>query len=47
MTGLSQDGIKYNINQLKRTGKLVRHGPAKGGYWEVTDDTGQLIAPDT
>ena len=40
MTGLSQDGIKYNINQLKRTGKLVRHGPAKGGYWEVTDKSG-------
>lgn len=34
-TGLSVDGVKYHLNQLKRTGKLLRHGPTKGGYWEV------------
>src|SRR5690606_38612777 len=34
VTGLSPDGVKYHLNQLKRTGKLRRHGPTKGGYWE-------------
>lgn len=34
-TGLSADGVKYHLTQLKRTGKLRRHGPTKGGYWEV------------
>lgn len=34
-TGLSSNGVKYHLNQLKRTGKLLRHGPTKGGYWEV------------
>ena len=23
------------LSQLKRAGKLRRHGPTKGGYWEV------------
>ena len=35
VTELSPDGVKYHLNQLKRTGKLRRHGPTKGGYWEV------------
>lgn len=34
-TGLSPDGVKYHLNRLKRTGQLRRHGPTKGGYWEV------------
>lgn len=34
-TGLSTNGVKYHLSQLKRTGKLRRHGPTKGGYWEV------------
>lgn len=35
VTGLSSNGVKYHLNQLKRAGKLRRHGPTKGGYWEV------------
>jgi len=35
--GLSINGIKYHLDQLKRTGKLRHHGPTRGGYWEVTD----------
>lgn len=35
--GLGTDGVKYHLTQLKRTGKLRRHGPTKGGYWEVID----------
>lgn len=34
-TGLSIDGVKYHLNQLKRSGQLRRHGPTKGGHWEV------------
>lgn len=47
LSGMSLRGVKYNLDRLKQTGRLKRHGPAKGGYWEVTDGTGQLIAPDT
>jgi ATP-dependent DNA helicase RecG len=36
-TGLSADGVKYHLTQLKRTGKLRRHGPVNGGHWEVMD----------
>ncbi|MBK1673338.1 AAA family ATPase [Ectothiorhodospira shaposhnikovii] len=35
VTGLSANGVKYHLNLLKRAGKLRRHGPTKGGYWEV------------
>jgi len=34
---LSADGVKYHLTLLKRAGKLRRHGPTKGGYWEVLD----------
>ena len=34
-TGLTSEGVKYHLTQLKRTGKLRRHGPTKGGHWEV------------
>lgn len=34
-TGLSINGVKYHLDQLKRAGKLRRHGPTKGGHWEV------------
>lgn len=32
---LTEDGIKYYINNLKKAKKLKRIGPDKGGYWEV------------
>jgi ATP-dependent DNA helicase RecG len=36
-TGLSANGVKYHLNQLKQTGKLRRLGPTKGGRWEVAE----------
>ncbi len=36
-TGLSTNGVKYHLNQLKQAGKLRRLGPTKGGRWEVTE----------
>jgi ATP-dependent DNA helicase RecG len=32
---ISEDGIKYHLNELKRKGILKRVGPDKGGYWEI------------
>jgi len=38
-TGLSRRGVEKNIAKLKETGKLKRIGPAKGGHWEVINNT--------
>lgn len=34
-TGLSDRGVRYYIEKLKKAGKIVRIGPDKGGQWEV------------
>ena len=36
-TGLSRNGVKWNIDKLKAAGLVRRVGPAKGGCWEVVD----------
>ena len=33
--GISEDGIKFNLNKLKQKGLLKRIGPDKGGHWEI------------
>ena len=33
---MSEDGIKYQLSQLKKSGSIRRIGPDKGGYWEVS-----------
>jgi ATP-dependent DNA helicase RecG len=33
---LTTNGIDWNLNKLKKEGRLKRIGPDKGGYWEVT-----------
>ncbi len=35
--GLSTDGIKYHLTQLRRSGKLRHVGPTKGGHWEIIE----------
>lgn len=37
LLGLTPDGIKWNIEKLKKAGKLRRIGPDKGGKWEVIE----------
>jgi ATP-dependent DNA helicase RecG len=37
--GLSVSGVKKNISILKKNRLLHRSGAAKGGYWEVIDET--------
>ena len=36
-TGLSRNGVKWNIDKLKAEGFVRRVGPAKGGHWEVVE----------
>ena len=38
LLGLTPDGIKWNIEKLKKEGKLRRIGPDKGGKWEVIEE---------
>jgi len=33
--GLTPDGIKWNLNKLKKEGIIRRIGPDKGGHWEI------------
>ncbi len=33
--GITPDGIKYQLNQLKKSGKIQRKGSTKAGYWQV------------
>ncbi len=33
--GISDSGIKFSLNQLKKKGAIKRVGPDKGGYWKV------------
>lgn len=35
--GLSDKGIRNNLNKLKQQGVLQRIGPVNGGYWKVFD----------
>jgi len=33
--GLSPDGVKWNLDKLKKSGKIRRVGPDRGGHWEI------------
>jgi predicted HTH transcriptional regulator len=35
LTGLSRQGIEWNLKKLKETGRIRRVGPDKGGHWEI------------
>lgn len=37
LAGLSRRGIEWNIDKLKKEGKLERRGSPKGGYWRVKE----------
>ncbi len=36
--GITEKGVRYHLEQLKKQGKLRHVGPTKGGYWEVIDE---------
>lgn len=35
LLGITADGVKWNLDKLKKEGKIRRVGPDKGGYWKV------------
>lgn len=37
LIGITADGIKWNIEKLKKEGKIRRIGPDKGGKWEAIE----------
>ncbi len=32
---ITEDGVKYQLNNLKKQGKIERVGPDKGGFWKI------------
>jgi len=36
-TGISEKGIEWQVNELKKKGLIKRIGGRKGGYWEVLE----------
>lgn len=34
---ITEDGVKYQLDKLKKAGKIERIGAAKGGYWKVAE----------
>ena len=32
---ITEDGVKYQLNKMKKEKILERIGPAKGGYWKI------------
>jgi ATP-dependent DNA helicase RecG len=39
--GITEKGVRYHLEQLKKQGKLRHLGPTKGGYWEVIGEDNQ------
>ncbi|MCE5174432.1 MAG: winged helix-turn-helix transcriptional regulator [Bacteroidales bacterium] len=39
--GISVRKIETNISKLRKTGIIRRIGSPKGGYWEITNKTGE------
>jgi len=37
ISGLSEDGVKYTLNKLKKDKVIKRVCPDKGGRWEVLE----------
>ena len=33
--GITEKGVRYHLEQLKKQGKLRHVGPTKAGYWKV------------
>jgi ATP-dependent DNA helicase RecG len=38
MLGKSSRTIEKNLARLRKAGKVVRVGPAKGGYWKILEE---------
>ncbi|MDZ7611983.1 MAG: winged helix-turn-helix transcriptional regulator [Candidatus Moranbacteria bacterium] len=38
---ITPDGVKYNLEKLKKEEKIRRIGPDKGGHWEIIQNIKQ------
>lgn len=36
LSNITEDGVKYQLNKLKKQGIIKRIGSTKGGHWEIT-----------
>lgn len=34
---ITEDGVKYHLDKLRKLGKIKHVGPSKGGHWEIID----------
>jgi ATP-dependent DNA helicase RecG len=39
LVGISESGVKYHLNILKKRGKIVHVGPTKRGYWKILEES--------
>jgi ATP-dependent DNA helicase RecG len=37
LENITEDGVKYHLDKLKKAGKIKHIGPNKGGYWQVVE----------
>ena len=35
---ITEDGVKYHLDKMKKEGLIRRVGPPKGGHWGVLED---------
>lgn len=36
--GITADGVKYHLQKMTLDGIIIRHGSARGGYWEIVNN---------
>lgn len=39
---ITEDGVKYQLNKMKKEKILERIGPAKGGYWKIIEEFNRI-----
>lgn len=35
--GISESGVKYHLDKLRKNGKITHVGPTKKGYWKINN----------
>ena len=38
VVGITPDGVKKQLDKLRKAGKIRHVGPTKGGHWEIVED---------
>ncbi|MGD2091461.1 MAG: winged helix-turn-helix transcriptional regulator [Candidatus Aminicenantes bacterium] len=37
LVGISESGVKYHLDKLRKNGKITHVGPTKKGYWKINN----------